>query len=581
VPSVTPDPELLANYAARTGSRPGFVYSVKDGYAPSAMDVLAEPDDVTTDDTERSVRFPFAASTNRDRTGDLFEVNGMELDQHRRNPQAFLDHGRWCKWSMGLDQNPATKQYTVEIDENRGMAFATAYIPSIVPEHDQVYEFYKAGILQSGSVGFLTIQEDLLPPVRSEGIPRGKHLIRTKLVETSLVFLPMNQDCVRQMYDRQWAGKSLCEAFREQLEPVRPRKRAISAGWEPPLLTVEVRQKAMPPVLAKTKGIKVAAMPSPAMSTTDASMGGALVPPPVKKKAEVVEEGALTPTGTEDAVKPMSHNVQRMADVHFFLKLARDTIAADPQLLDHPELKRYLTEEVGPKIHEMVGGVKDKLAETHPDLEPLEDKGVDEAYDGAPTDAEDAAVTPGETPTAERHEEEADAKKKPMETKDETAKTRDQGDAPLNEEKPAKKPEAAKNPEERDDDNEDKKKKDKAAVFHAPIPKLKTKATPPVVGKGMNMTQKRCMKDIGDHLDACAADPACPPLHKTGHLHFKGMIDDMMEMGSKSEETTADEERGDVPDGEKAMKLFTSFSEVVGKKLDQQNKTLQTITKAV
>lgn len=573
MPLTTLDAELLAHYEQRMGARPGWEYKIAGGYSPTAIDVVADEGQIKTNDAERSVTYPFAAAQGRDRVGDFFNLAGMETANHERNPQAFLDHGKWCRWSMGLDQNKQ-KRYTVEIDLATGLATATTFIPDIVREHEQVYEFYKAGILRSGSVGYRTIEESPLGPDREEGYSKGKNLRRTELLETSLVFLPCNQDAVRRMYDEPWAGKSLCDAFREQLEPIRPRKKPWATGiptdFGHTILTVEVRTKAMGTPNAKTapvktKGAKAAGSPSPAMSATDAGAGGALAGPPEDAKDM---DNAL-------AKEPVSHNVQRMTDVHYLCNLIREVIDTDPQLLDHPELKQFLLEDVRPKIEELTGSVASKLAETHPDLEPLE--GAKSGEEVAAEDDEENAETPGELGAG--NEPEPAPKKEPEEGKDADSATTDKIDKPEEED------------DEEDEDTKSAKAKNKGAptTWHATPPKLKSvkangkgssSASSNARTKGMNMSQKACMKDVHDHLDACSKHPETPKIQASGHAYWAGKVAEMIDSGSKGDDADAPDPAMDQDEGldeGKAMKLFTGFSDTLNKGFENQNRMLKHI----
>lgn len=573
VPNLFPEPELLAAYERRTGSRIGFQYEVKGGYAPNAMDVVAEEGEIKTNDADRSVTYPFAASQGRDRIGDFFDLIGMDTSNHEINPQAFLDHGKWCKWSMGLDQDRA-KRYTVKVDVQRGIAIATTFIPDLVPEHTQVFEFYKKGILRSGSVGYRTKEEIPLAPDRSEGFPKGKNLRRTELLETSLVFLPCNQDCVRRMYDEPWAGKSLCDAFRAQLEPIRPRKKPWANGAI--LLTVEVRAKDM----AQGKGMKTAPTPSPAMSTTDATGGGALVPHPKKEGAKDVDNPANA-DAPDRAAEPVSHNVQRMTDVHSVLMALHEMIEENPQLLDHPDVKKFLMKDIGPKCREMAGSVAAKFAETHPDYEQLGENDADEFEEteaGKETQGTEAA--PGE-------DKPKDANPNP-EDKNKTGSIGKKDADPVNPDDPKQKPSATDDPKEHeDDDEEDELCTDKGynpiGGWHAKTPKRKNATgankggVPIASGKGMNMSQKTCMKSVGEHLDACSADPLCPPLHRTGHVHYKAMIDDMMTSGKDHHEDGDPALSSDENMEGKNLQLFKEFYEQETKKFEQVAQQIQTM----
>ncbi len=596
VPTLYPDPELLAAYEARTHSRLGFQYEVKDGVSPNAMDVVADDGEIETDDAEMSIHFPFAAGNVRDRVGDYIEIGGIETANHERNPLAFLDHGKNFKYPLGLDQDRA-KNYTVEKDESRGKAFAKTFIRPICTEHTQIYEFYKAGILRSGSIGYRTIQEELLPPDRAEGLPKGKHLIRVELIETSAVFLPCHQDAVLRMYDQRWDGKSLADSFRKILEPQRPRKKAWADGGADfdgagnrVLLTVEVREKSLP----GTKGAKLAPSPSPVMSTNDATAGGALVGPPEKTGDKDVpkepEHYDSTDAEQDTSVPAVSHNAQRMMDLHYILQAnkelhdaAESKIDENPHLLDHPDVKDFLNTHVRAKLGKLrdhtgklQGAIEAKLAKTHPDVslpdygekneqpkegdvpvgdteeeKEREDSDLDDEVVGAKDEdlednenaADEDVTDPGTVSGSPEHEDRAPAKKKPQKPKEDDALDPEEvsGDA----------------------EHEDKPHKKKNIDWHAPI--LRNKGTPPVETKRMNVSAKNFLTKLHRHLSACAESNETPDMHKAAHLYYAKGLKEILGNNPASEGDPAmsnDAQMGkSIPqiDEDKAKRVFTKF----------------------
>lgn len=618
VPNLFPDPGLLAAYEMRSGSRFGFQYAVKGGVAPSAMDVLADEGDIQTDDSEMSIYYPFASGQSRDRVGDYLDVSGIETANHERNPLAFLDHGKNFKYPLGLDQD-RQKRYTVTINPERGLAFAKTFITPICPEHEQIFLFYKKGILRAGSIGYRTIEEDVIGPDREQGLPKGKHLRRTELLETSAVFLPCSQDAVLRMYDEPWAGKSLAASFRKILEPQRPRKKPWvdgGADFDPQgnrvLLTVEVREKSHQAGV-KAKGAKLAPSPSPAMSTTDATGGGALVPPPKIRKKDAFpkldgpEGDPTTPTNYEDDVAdqqydttdaeqetgaPVSHNVQRVKDVHYMLEAVKELhdaiggkIDEDPHLVDHPDIKALLNDHVKPEVGKLSGKVgklqshiASKFAKSHPD-ESLPDYGGSKDADMDEDDIDgDAGDTDEEKNREDDELEEGEVGSKDEETHDDS----DAGDNPKEDKEPKDddifdEDEVSGEPEHEDKPEKTGSKK-KHINWNAPVFRTGNKGSAPRKVKRLNMSQKSVVEEVADHLKECASHPDTPKMHKAAHMHYHAKLGDLFGDNAASDGDPAMSEDAEMD--QKALESVQKYREWRQKKLDLLAQRARSLTGA-
>ncbi len=621
VPNLFPDPGLLAAYEMRSGSRFGFQYTVKGGVAPSAMDVLADDDEIRTNDKDMSIYFPFAAA-GRDRVGDYLDLAGIDTSNHEFNALAYLDHGKTFKYPLGLDQDRG-KRYTVEIGPEK--AYATTYIRPILPEHTQIYLFYKEGILKAGSIGYRTKEEEIIGPDRAEGLPKGKHLIRTELVETSAVFLPCHQDAVLRMYDERWDGKSLADSLRKVLEPNRPRRKPWMDGgadFDPQgnrvLLTVEVREKAMSKG-AKAAGAKLAPSPSPAMSTTDASGGGALVPPPKIRKKDAFpkldgpEGDPKVPTDTEDAVAeqydttdaeqetgaPVSHNVQRVKDVHYMLEAVKELhdaiggkIDEDPHLVDHPDIKALLNDHVKPEVGKLSGKVgklqshiASKFAKSHPD-ESLPDYGGSKDAD---MDEDDIDGDAGDTEEEEQRKD-SDLDDDVIGGKDEDVTDPDEisGEGEHEDKPPPKKKPGKQDPEDDalDEDavtgppeHEDKPHEKKRHVnWNAPVFRTGNKGSAPRKVKRLNMSQKSVVEEVADHLKECASHPDTPKMHKAAHMHFAAKLGDLFGDNAASDGDPAMSEDAEMD--QKALESIQKYREWRQKKLDLLAQRARSLTGA-
>ena len=172
------------------------------------------------DEEAMSITFPFAASHGRDRVGDFLDVGGIDTANHRRNPVAFVDHGKWSALPIGKCEDPQGN-YTVTIDEDRGLALATVFLDRdpkhVVPQ--QVFSLFKQGILRAGSIGYRPLNSPkVLPPVPEKGIPRGVDLDRVELLEVTICGLPANGDAVRRVLEDGWEGRAWEPQVKAMLE---------------------------------------------------------------------------------------------------------------------------------------------------------------------------------------------------------------------------------------------------------------------------------------------------------------------------------------------------------------------------
>lgn len=467
------DAGLLAAYEHEKGSSFGREYDCKFG---KAMDFAADEGQIATDDGAMVISIPFAASRERDRVGDFLEVQGIETANHEKNPQAFTDHGKKLWWPLGLDQDEA-KRYTVTIDGD--VAKCRIYVSTVMRENVQMYEFYKKGLIRAGSIGYRPLEFDVIPADVENGWPKGKHLKRVELLETSAVFLPCNQDSVQELYSGVWDGKGLCDVFREQLEPVRPRKRAMANGADLPLLRVEVYgAKSMATTVAKPVG-KGKSMG--AMSAADSTAGGALVPPAESARGGVKDtidtHGNGDSVETPDEAPLVPHGAQKLADLHFLHSAGTELLNDHPELVDNPAVREALEKKVGPLVQQLCEMLEGIHAEHYPDIEPL-GKSVEDA---------DQEVVDREKPTTETGEEEPAGVAKDVTTKEEDAKL----DKPKDE--------------------------GKSLTWHAPTPKVKTKGAT-VANKSAKVPgRKACspavmkaLDEMHDNLMTKSDDPGMP-----------------------------------------------------------------------
>lgn len=159
------------------------------------------------------------ATAARDREGDVFEVSGLDVTDHRRNPVVFIDHGLWYRLPIGKTEDEGGN-YTVVVDEKSGDCYQTTYFSQKSQMAEQVFHLCAEKILRANSIGYRPITWKPIPPDPERGVPAGKHLLTSKLVEVTWCGVPMNQDAVMACLSRdKICGKSILPEIKHLLSP--------------------------------------------------------------------------------------------------------------------------------------------------------------------------------------------------------------------------------------------------------------------------------------------------------------------------------------------------------------------------
>lgn len=214
--------------------RRGFGYK----FAPTgyAMDSIIQ-DSIAVDESKMAAKLVFAAGTDRDRKGDLFEVGGIDTSNHSRPGCAvvYLDHGRNCSKPIAKCFDPQNN-YTVVKDTKSQKAWAWTYFCQGLKDAEDVFRLICGGFLASGSIGYRPIKAMYLPPDPPRGLPAGLHLLATDLVEVTWTGMPVNPEATRSMLEGTF-GKSLSAPVRRTMEPF-----AAARGVWCPGITIQEKQ---------------------------------------------------------------------------------------------------------------------------------------------------------------------------------------------------------------------------------------------------------------------------------------------------------------------------------------------------
>jgi HK97 family phage prohead protease len=137
------------------------------------------------DVVNRTIRF-IGTKESADRTGDVIEVDGWELDNFVKNP-VFL-------WDHNPKEGPIGKVKQI-IREGNALLFDVEFASKQVSEFaDQVFKLFEAGFLNAVSVGF--IPKSFEPIIEEDGFMSGLRFTKQELLELSAVSIPAHQDAL-------------------------------------------------------------------------------------------------------------------------------------------------------------------------------------------------------------------------------------------------------------------------------------------------------------------------------------------------------------------------------------------------
>lgn len=132
-------------------------------------------------DPENRTTFDFVASTGaEDRTGDIIDQAGWQLDHYKANPVVLFAH-RW-------QEPPVGKTEKLWLDQGRLMA-KVQFAPTDLGT--QLALLTAGGYIKALSVGLIPLRWDRRPN------NAGLHIHQAELLEISVCPVPQNPDAVR------------------------------------------------------------------------------------------------------------------------------------------------------------------------------------------------------------------------------------------------------------------------------------------------------------------------------------------------------------------------------------------------
>ncbi len=150
-----------------------------------------------------------------DRSQDVVHPEGIQLDNYRKNPVVFYDHGfSGIMLPIGKSEDPEGNLTLVVKPEG---IEATTYFAQSLCEACQVFALIEEGIVKSTSIGFMPL--DATPRTHSPNGERlGLDITLWELLEYSWVGIPDNPEAVRKVLDRnRLAGSAICQPLVKSL----------------------------------------------------------------------------------------------------------------------------------------------------------------------------------------------------------------------------------------------------------------------------------------------------------------------------------------------------------------------------
>jgi uncharacterized protein len=135
------------------------------------------------DDSART--FWAVASTGEvDRQGDLIEAAGWDLANFRANPV--------IPWAHDYAAPPVAKALEVKAENGRLVFQAQFPTAEEYPFADTIYKLYRGGYLRAFSVGFASLESEVVTNTVGGRAVTGTRYLRQELYEISCVTLPAN-----------------------------------------------------------------------------------------------------------------------------------------------------------------------------------------------------------------------------------------------------------------------------------------------------------------------------------------------------------------------------------------------------
>jgi len=164
-----------------------------------------------------------------DRSEDVVMPEGIMIDNYRRNPVVYFDHGFDIQTPIAKSEDP-DGNLTLVITPDK--VVATSYFDQSIPESAQIFDLIMAKFVRAASINFTPIEAKVRTnEVTSRGRP-GLQIDLCELLEWSWVGIPDNPEAVTKLLSRnRLAGKPISDPIRKSLQRYAAPNPFFGRGW--------------------------------------------------------------------------------------------------------------------------------------------------------------------------------------------------------------------------------------------------------------------------------------------------------------------------------------------------------------
>lgn len=206
----------------------GKVYDLSEIKKDAGKSRVLDLNRALTPNTEKMSAAAVISTPTPDRVSDSMVPNGCKLDNYRKNPQVFWEHG------LGGITLPIAKSededgdLTIEITS--AGVIGTAYFTNKFLEAEQIFELIVDRLIRATSIRFDPIKSTILD-IEDTRIYRFDEW---DLEEWSWVTIPCNPEAVNGVISKnRLAGKPIAEPILKSLQNGLPERAVIVRGWTP------------------------------------------------------------------------------------------------------------------------------------------------------------------------------------------------------------------------------------------------------------------------------------------------------------------------------------------------------------
>jgi len=167
-----------------------------------------------------------------DRSDDIVEPLGVQLENYARNPVVYFDHGlSGLTLPIAKSEDPDGR---LTVTPRADGIEATSYFAQGLCEACQIFELIEQKILRGTSIHLIPLVAKIRNDSNADRGRPGLHIEEWELLEWSWVGIPDNPEAVRKVLDRgKLAGSPICEPLRKCLVPWAAEVPVLGRGFDP------------------------------------------------------------------------------------------------------------------------------------------------------------------------------------------------------------------------------------------------------------------------------------------------------------------------------------------------------------